>query len=134
MSVPKTLELRVHGINNTSPQSMLDLPEDAVEEITGDRLGGFWRRKAAAATMRPAATWTRSARTGASSSRSSPSPPPTAFGSCLSRSGSVPAIYTGLTSDGSQTGKPPIRSTGSAAWSSGAACSRISIPRITRIS
>lgn len=53
MSVPKTLELRVHGINNTSPQSMLDLPEDAVEEITGDRLGGFWRRKAAAANPSP---------------------------------------------------------------------------------
>lgn len=44
------LELRVHGVNNTSPSSMLDLGVDDVELVPhtrGDESAGFWRAKEA---------------------------------------------------------------------------------------
>lgn len=54
------LELRIHGINNTTPEDMLDLPGEDVEKFAGDPLGSFWRPRspvAKAPTQLEAYSW-----------------------------------------------------------------------------
>ena len=39
---PRVLELRVHGVNNTTPADLLDLPPFDVRQVRGDKRAGFW--------------------------------------------------------------------------------------------
>ena len=41
-SEPRVLELRVHGVNNTTPAALLDLPQDDIQCLRGDDRSAFW--------------------------------------------------------------------------------------------
>src|SRR5215213_2335015 len=39
------LELRIHGVHNTPPQSMLGVPASSVGQVAGDGITGIYRTK-----------------------------------------------------------------------------------------
>lgn len=64
---PEILELRIHGIKNTTPAEMLGTPVDQVERAAGDDLGSFWVEKSpppGLRTRREAYSWGNMARSG----------------------------------------------------------------------
>ncbi|WP_210480117.1 hypothetical protein [Naasia sp. SYSU D00948] len=63
------LELRVHGVKNALPSSMLGVPASQVRQVAGDSLGGFWAARRETADTPPnvhreAYSWGLLARTG----------------------------------------------------------------------
>lgn len=42
-TAPLVLELRVHGVNNTTPDALVDLPPYDLRQVGGDKRASFWR-------------------------------------------------------------------------------------------
>lgn len=69
---PQVLELRIHGIKNTTPAEILSVTAERVERADGDDLGAFWIEKASPAepvspphrTRHEAYSWGEMARSG----------------------------------------------------------------------